>query len=211
MVQRKDRRHPRPKIIAARTIAGIPKLGHEPVPALRDVLVIDADLGWAQRESIAGQGGHDHVEVLKHRQHVHVVEETARPAVREDEGHASAGRGTLVYEVDAFPCEMVKGVELALPSTPVELIGPVGHEALQPDQLGALFPSYAGYLVGPSRMAQPCPQIVKHLICDMNPKRFHCNNSLLAMASVQPNARVFAPNHLRPDSFNLATTKGLSL
>jgi len=38
-------------------------------------------------------------------------------------------------------------------------------------------------------MAQPCLQIVEHLIHDMNPKRFHYNNSLLAMASGQPNAR----------------------
>src|SRR5438477_7674289 len=30
---------------------GIPKLGHQPVPALRDVSVVDSDLGWAQRES----------------------------------------------------------------------------------------------------------------------------------------------------------------
>ena len=37
--------------------------------------------------------------------------------------------------------------------TPVELIGPVGHEALQPIQLGALFPTYSGHLVGPSCMA----------------------------------------------------------
>jgi hypothetical protein len=48
----------------------------------------------------------------------------------------------------------------------------VGHEAPQPLQLGALFPTYAGYLVGPPRMAQPCPQIVEHVIRNVNPKRF---------------------------------------
>jgi hypothetical protein len=36
-------------------------------------------------------------------------------------------------------------------------------------------------------MAQPCPEIVEHLIRDMNPKRLHYNNSLLAMACGQPN------------------------
>src|SRR5437870_4507650 len=150
---------------------------------LRDVSVVDSDLGWAQRESIPRQGGYDHVEVLEHRQHVHVIEETAGPAVREDERHTPAGCRTLVYEVDAIPNEVVESVEPPFPGTPVELIGPVGHEALQPVQFGALLPAYAGYLVWPSRMAQPCPQIVEHLIRDMNPKRFHYNKSLLAIAS----------------------------
>jgi hypothetical protein len=41
-------------------------------------------------------------------------------------------------------------------------------------------------------MAQPYPQIVEHLIRDMNPKRFHSDNSLLAMASGQPNAQAMS-------------------
>ncbi len=53
------------------------------------------------------------------------------------------------------PGEVVERVELPLPSTPVELIGPEGDEALQPVQLRALLPAYVGNLVGPSRMAQP--------------------------------------------------------
>jgi hypothetical protein len=36
-------------------------------------------------------------------------------------------------------------------------------------------------LVRPSGMAQPYPQIIEHFIRDVNPKRFHYNNSLLAM------------------------------
>jgi len=63
MVQRKDRRHPGPKVITARSIAGIPKLRHEPVPTLGDVPIVDADLGWTRRETIPGQGGYDHVKV----------------------------------------------------------------------------------------------------------------------------------------------------
>jgi hypothetical protein len=35
-----------------------------------------------------------------------------------------------------------------------------------------LFPSYPGYLLGPSCMVQPRPQIVEHLIRDVNPKWF---------------------------------------
>ena len=130
MIERKDRRHPGPKVITARTIAGIPKLRHEPVPALRDVPVVDADLGWTRRESIPGQGGYDHVEVLEHRQHVHVIEETAGPAVREDEGHTTARCRTPVHEVDALPREVVERVQPSLPGVPVEFMGPVGHEAL---------------------------------------------------------------------------------
>ena len=90
-----------------------------------------------------------------------------------------------MHEVDALPGEVVERVELPLPGTPVELMGPVGNEALQPVQFGALFPPYARYLVGPSCVAQPCPQIVEHLIRDVNPKRFHYNKSLLAMACGQ--------------------------
>ena len=85
-----------------------------------------------------------------------------------------------MHEVDAVPSELVERVELALPSAPVKLIGPVGHEAPQPVQLSALSPAYAGYLVWPSCIAQPCPQIIEHFVCNMNPKRLHYNNSLLA-------------------------------
>ena len=36
-------------------------------------------------------------------------------------------------------------------------------------------------------MAQPCPEVREHIICDMNPKWFHYNNSILAVASGQSN------------------------
>src|SRR5580658_2736008 len=126
MVQRQDRRHPGPKVVTASTIAGIPKLRHEPVPALRDVPIVDADLGWTRRETIPGQGGYDHVEVLEHRQHLHVIEETAGPDVRENERHTPTRCRTLVHKVDALPGEVVERVEPPLPATPVELVGPVG-------------------------------------------------------------------------------------
>jgi hypothetical protein len=38
-------------------------------------------------------------------------------------------------------------------------------------------------------MAQAYSQIIEHLIRDLNAKPFHSNNSLIAMASAQPNAR----------------------
>src|SRR5690242_2735942 len=84
--------------------------------------------------------------------------------------------------MDAVPSEVVERVELALPGAPVELMGPVGHEAPQPVQRSALSPAYAGYLVGPSCVAQPCPQIVEHVVCNMNPKRLHCNTPLAWLA-----------------------------
>jgi hypothetical protein len=34
-------------------------------------------------------------------------------------------------------------------------------------------------------MAQPCPQIIEHLIRDVNPKWFHDNKPILAIASGQ--------------------------
>jgi len=60
---------------------------------------------------------------------------------------------TSVHEVDAFPHEMVESVKPLLPGRPVELIGPVRHDVLQPIQGCALFPTYSGHLIGPSRMA----------------------------------------------------------
>jgi hypothetical protein len=128
MVQRKDRRHPGSEIVTARTIAGVPKFGHQTVPALRDVAVVDPNYGRSWRESIPRQGGHDQIEVLKHRQHLHVVEETTGPAMGEEERHTPAGCRTPMHKVDALPHEVVQRVELPLPGTPVELIGPVGHE-----------------------------------------------------------------------------------
>jgi hypothetical protein len=41
-------------------------------------------------------------------------------------------------------------------------------------------------------MPQRCPQIVEHLIRDMNPKRFHYNKSLLAIVSDEPNAQAMS-------------------
>src|SRR5205823_3807163 len=134
---------------------------------------IDADLGWTRRKPISGQGRYDYVEVAEHRQHVHIVEETARPAVRQDERHTLPGCRTLAHEVDALPSEVVERVESRFPGTPVELIGPIGDKVPQPFQLSALFPANAGHLVWPSRTAQPSPQIVKRFIRDMDLKRFH--------------------------------------
>src|SRR5207247_1416902 len=133
----------------------------EQMPALRDVAIIDADLGWTWRKSISGQGRYHYVEVAEHRQHVHIVQETARPAVSEDKRHPLAGCRTLAHEVDVLPSEVVERVESRLPGAPVELIGPIRDKAPEPVQLSALFPAYAGYLVWPSRTAQPYPQIVK--------------------------------------------------
>src|SRR5438094_444921 len=103
MIERKERGHPSSKIVAARSIAGVPELGHEPMPALRDVAIIDADLGWPRRKSISGQGRYDYFEVAEHRQHFDIVEKTARPAVGEDKGHPLAGCRTVADEVDALP------------------------------------------------------------------------------------------------------------
>src|SRR5215472_5224608 len=150
------------------------------MPAVRDVAVVDPGSGWTCRESIPGQGGYNHVEGSEHRQQAQVVEEAAGPAVCEDERHTFTRLRTLMHEVDALPREVAERVQFPLPGTPVELMGPVRNEAPQPVQFGALFPPYAGNLVGPSCLAQPCPQIVEHLIRDVNPKRFHYNNSLLA-------------------------------
>ena len=77
--------------------------------------------------------------------------------MREDERYALAGDGTLVDEVYALPDEVIESVEPPLPGTPVELIGPVRHTALQPVQLGALFPTYIWDLVWPSGMTQTHP------------------------------------------------------
>ena len=143
------------------------------MPALRDVAIIDTDHGWTWRKSISGQRRYDYVEVAEHRQHVHIVEETARPAVCEDERHTPARCRTLVHKVDALPGEVMERIESRFPRTPVELIGPIRDEVSQPVQLSALLPAYTGYLVWPSRAVQPSSQIVKRFICDLNLKRFH--------------------------------------
>src|SRR5205823_4224284 len=179
MIERKERSYPSSEIVAARSIAGIPELGHELMPALRNVAIIDADLGWTRRKSISGQGRYDYVEVAEHRQHVHIVEETTRPPVREDERHPLAGCRTLAHEVDVLPSKVVERVESRLPGTPVELIGPIRDKVPEPVQLSALFPANAWYLVWPSRAAQPCPQIVKRFVRDMNLKRFQSTTPLI--------------------------------
>lgn len=67
--------------------------------------------------------------MVEHRQHVHIVEETAGPAVCEDERYFLAGCRALVQEVDAFPSKVVERVESPLSGMPVELISPLGNEA----------------------------------------------------------------------------------
>src|SRR5579884_3426255 len=44
VIECKDRRHPGPKVIAACTIARITKLRHQPVPALRDLSIVNSTL-----------------------------------------------------------------------------------------------------------------------------------------------------------------------
>ena len=51
----------------------------------------------------------------------------------------------------------------------------VGRDPFQTEDIWQYL--YRGwYLVGPSCLAQPCPQIIEHLIRDVNPKWFHYNN-----------------------------------
>ncbi len=173
MVQGEEGRYPGAEVTAARTIAGISERGHQPVPALGHVSVVDANLGRARRKAISGQGRHDHVELFKHWQHVDIVEKTAGPAVCEDQRHAPAGCRALVNEMDAFPGEVVERIELPFPGPPIERISPVRYEVPQPVLLGALFPADTGYLIGPSGLAQPYPQIIEDLIRDMDLKRLH--------------------------------------
>ncbi len=84
-----------------------------------------------------------------------------------------------MHEMKALPGEVMQRVALVRPGAPIELVSPVRHEAPQPVQLGALFPTYAGYLLGPARLVQSCTQIFEQLIRDMNPERLHYNNTLL--------------------------------
>jgi hypothetical protein len=119
------------------------------MPALRDVSVIDSNLWWPGRKSISGQRGYDYIEVSKHWKHVQVVEKAARPSVRKNQRNTRTGRRTLIDEMNALAHKVVESIEPAFPGTPVELIGPVRDEALQPFELSALLPPYAGDLVGP--------------------------------------------------------------
>jgi hypothetical protein len=57
-------------------------------------------------------------------------------------------------------------------------------------------------------MVQPCPQIVEHLIRDVNPKRFHYNNSLSAMACGQLNGS-FATESTWSDEMGILATVSL--
>jgi hypothetical protein len=90
MVKRKEGGYACSEVVAIGAIAGISEHGHEPMPALRDVPIVDADLVRAGRESIAGQGGYDQIEVFEQGQHTDKIEEAAGPAVCEDEREAAA-------------------------------------------------------------------------------------------------------------------------
>jgi hypothetical protein len=103
--------------------------------------------------------------------------------VREDQRLTPPGCRTLVHKVEAFPDAVLETTELPFPRAPIELIGPISYDVPQPFQFGALVPPDTGYLVGPSRIAQPCAQVVEHLIRDMNPKWLHHRKFLLDVAS----------------------------
>src|SRR6202000_2327573 len=132
MVKRQDRSHPCPEVIASRPIPVVAKLRHELVPAFRDVSIVDSDLGWTTRESISGQGGDNYIEIAEHRQKAHIIEKSARPSMCEDQWRPPTRPCTLVYEMNAFPGEVVEGVKPLFPGAPVELVGPIRHDVLQP-------------------------------------------------------------------------------
>src|ERR1700750_1853088 len=104
MVEREDCRYPGPEVISDSAVAGISKLGHELVPEFRNVAIVDANLSWAWRESISRQGGYDQVEIIEHRQHIQIIQETAGPAVCKNKRFAPARCRRLIHAMDAFPC-----------------------------------------------------------------------------------------------------------
>src|SRR5690242_14963541 len=110
MIKRKDRRHSGTEIITGGAIARITKRAHQFMPAIGNIPVVDPHLGWTRRKSVARQRRYDHIEVLEHRQQTHVIEETAGPAVGEDERQTSAGRRTLMNKMDALPHEVIERI-----------------------------------------------------------------------------------------------------
>src|SRR5581483_1989714 len=94
-------------------------------------------------------------------------------AMRKDERHTPPGGRTSIYEMNAFPHEVVEGVEFSFPSAPIELIDPVTHEPPQPFQFGALLPLDSWYLVWPSRTPKSRTQVFEHFLRNMNPKGLH--------------------------------------
>ena len=94
----------------------------------------------------------------------------AGPAVGEDQRYPPAGAGPLMDEVDLDSIELGPelrvGVQSRFLGPPVESIGPVGEQALQVIQVGALPPGGTRGMVRPTRHADARPKVRDHGVVD---------------------------------------------
>src|SRR6266545_1210352 len=96
----------------------------------------------------------------------------AGPTVGEDQRHPVPAGRLRVHEVDRHPVERDPElrVRVQLPLPAVEPVRPVGEQAAQVPQLGALVPADPRHLIGPPGGADARPQVGEHLVIDVDPE-----------------------------------------
>ena len=142
---RQVRRHARTPITALSAEAVVAETAHQFRPRVGDARNAPSGLDRFPAPPVTGQRRHDDVIGLAEAaDHLHELDERARPAVGEDERQRSWGARGQVQEVDGDAVdvghELVDAVEPLLPCGPVILIGPVATQVLDVSERDALRP-----------------------------------------------------------------------
>ena len=155
----------RPPVSALRDVARVPQPLHEDVPRAADALQPPARLGRSRREAEARQRRNHDVEgvlgpaavlrrIGERTDELDLLEDRARPAVRDDQRQRVRVAGADVDEVDVDAVdvrhELREGVQLRLGLAPVVVRAPVADELLELRQLRALRLIGDRFLVGPA-------------------------------------------------------------
>jgi hypothetical protein len=151
------------------------------MPHPRDVAIGDLALG-PLREPIARDRGHDDIEgragdamcrrVGQEWHQRQVLDEVARPAMRQDQGDPATTARTLVHEVDTDTVDVRavvrETVQVALVRTPVVFVSPVVDEPLEISEVRPLLPCTARRRRGPACRRQAPLQLAECLVADLN-------------------------------------------
>jgi hypothetical protein len=161
-------------------------LGHQPREQIGHLDDAQTPLAWLEREREARERRRDDREGVRRVtpepdrigepwDELLELPHRPRPAMDEQERQWVRADAGLMDEVEVDPLqrhqELLEGVELGLLGTPVEAVLPALGQAPHERQVRPVLPPRLRDLVGPTGAGQPLPQIVQHVVWDVETVR----------------------------------------
>ncbi len=176
-------RHGDAPVAAVCDVARVAEAGHQLHPDLRHALGVVSPLARLVREAVSRHRRDHHVECIGRRRavrdrigeradHLGIFLDRAWPAVEQQQRRRARNLRAPMDEMNVEPIdvrlELLEFVQPPLLRAPVVLVAPVGHQALQVFEVGAVVPLRPRDLVSKPRPRQPLLEVRKRVVGHLN-------------------------------------------